>query len=82
MAPQSITGAEDVKVEYKIEKNPTSLKLRGASKITIKTNKPGLPLWVKVSYFPTWQAEGGKLYYAAPSVMIVVPEKEEVVLKI
>ncbi len=72
MAPQSITGAEDVKVEYKIDKD----------KIVIKTNKPGLPLWVKVSYFPTWQAEGGKLYYAAPSVMIVVPEKEEVVLKI
>jgi uncharacterized membrane protein len=37
---------------------------------------------VKVSYFPNWQVEGGEgPYRAAPSLMVVVPTEENVVLE-
>ncbi|UCG95490.1 MAG: hypothetical protein JSV92_00340, partial [archaeon] len=36
------------------------------------------PLWLKISYFPNWQAEGANLYLASPSFMMIYPEKEDV----
>jgi hypothetical protein len=37
---------------------------------------------VRVSYFPNWVAEGARgPYHAAPSLMVVVPEQEQVVLE-
>jgi hypothetical protein len=41
-----------------------------------KTDCIGKPVIVKVSYFPNWMAEGaGKMYLAAPSIMLTFPEK-------
>lgn len=38
----------------------------------------GQPVYVKVSYFPNWMADGaGKVYLAAPSLMLVFPEKQQ-----
>ena len=38
----------------------------------------GKPVYVKVSYFPNWMADGaGKIYLAAPSLMLAFPEKEQ-----
>jgi hypothetical protein len=42
-----------------------------------KTDCIGKPVMVKVSYFPNWMADGaGKMYLAAPSIMLAFPEKE------
>jgi len=47
--------------------------------ISFHTDAVGVPHLVKVSYFPNWQAEGAEgPYYAAPSLMIVVPTEEDV----
>jgi hypothetical protein len=44
-----------------------------------KTDCIGKPVFVKVSYFPNWMADGaGKMYFAAPSLMLAFPEKENV----
>lgn len=50
-------------------------------RISFNTTAIGVPHLVKVSYFPNWKATGASgPYRAAPSVMVVVPETESVVL--
>jgi hypothetical protein len=51
-------------------------------RISFTTSAVGVPHMVKVSYFPNWQVEGGEgPYRAAPSLMVVVPTEENVVLE-
>jgi uncharacterized membrane protein len=50
-------------------------------RISFDTTAIGMPHLVKVSYFPNWTASGATgPYRAAPSLMLVVPEQESVVL--
>ena len=50
-------------------------------RISFTTTAVGIPHFVKMSYFPNWTAEGADgPYRAAPSVMVVVPTSEHVVL--
>jgi hypothetical protein len=50
-------------------------------RISFDTTAVGVPHMVKVSYFPNWKATGADgPYRAAPSLMIVVPTDEHVVL--
>jgi hypothetical protein len=50
-------------------------------RISFDTTAVGVPHMVKVSYFPNWGATGAEgPYRAAPSLMIVVPTEEHVVL--
>jgi hypothetical protein len=47
--------------------------------IKIRTNCIGIPLLVKVSYFPNWKVEGAdKIYFASPAFMIIFPNSENV----
>ena len=51
-------------------------------RISFTTTAVGVPHLVKVSYFPNWTAEGADgPYRAAPSLMVVVPTSEDVVLE-
>jgi hypothetical protein len=51
-------------------------------RISFTTSAVGIPHLVKVSYFPNWRAQGAEgPYRAAPSLMVVVPTSEEVVLE-
>ena len=51
-------------------------------RISFTTTAVGVPHLVKVSYFPNWQAQGAEgPYRAAPSLMVVVPTEEDVVLE-
>jgi hypothetical protein len=51
-------------------------------RISFTTSAVGVPHLVKVSYFPNWSAEGAEgPYRAAPSLMVVVPTSEDVVLE-
>jgi hypothetical protein len=51
-------------------------------RISFRTTAVGEPHLVKVSYFPNWTATGALgPYEAAPSLMIVVPTEEEVVIE-
>jgi hypothetical protein len=51
-------------------------------RVSFRTTAIGVPHMVKVSYFPNWGAEGALgPYRAAPSLMIVIPTEEEVVLE-
>lgn len=50
--------------------------------IRFSTAAIGVPHMVKVSYFPNWVAEGAEgPFHAAPSLMVVVPTEEDVVLE-
>ena len=50
--------------------------------ISFDTAAVGIPHLVKVSYFPNWRAEGADgPYRAAPSLMVVVPTQESVVVR-
>jgi hypothetical protein len=56
--------------------------LRDDHRISFTTTAVGVPHLVKESYFPNWIAEGADgPYRAAPSLMIVVPTSEHVVLE-
>ena len=51
-------------------------------RISFTTTAVGVPHLVKVSYFPNWTVEGAEgPYRAAPSLMVVVPTSEQVVLE-
>jgi len=51
-------------------------------RISFKTSAVGVPHLVKVSYFPNWQADGADgPFRAAPSLMVVIPTQEDVVLE-
>jgi hypothetical protein len=51
-------------------------------RISFRTTAVGVPHLIKVSYFPNWIAEGADgPWHAAPSLMVVVPTSEEVVLE-
>ncbi|MEA3511840.1 MAG: hypothetical protein U9R51_10430, partial [Actinomycetota bacterium] len=50
-------------------------------RISFTTTAIGVPHVVKVSYFPNWKAAGADgPFRAAPSLMVVIPTSEEVVL--
>ena len=51
-------------------------------RISFTTTAIGVPHLVKTSYFPNWTADGADgPYRAAPSLMVVVPTSEQVVLE-
>lgn len=51
-------------------------------RISFHTTAIGVPHLVKVSYFPNWTAHGADgPFRAAPSLMVVVPTEEDVVLE-
>ncbi len=51
-------------------------------RISFTTTAVGVPHLIKVSYFPNWHAEGAVgPWRAAPSLMVVVPTSEHVVLE-
>ena len=51
-------------------------------RLSFTTTAIGVPHMVKISYFPNWQADGADgPYRAAPSLMVVVPTQENVVLE-
>jgi|GEM_PF-3996473 len=47
-------------------------------RVEAKTNCPGKPHLIKISYNPSWKVEGApRIWLAAPSFMMVVPEGSE-----
>jgi hypothetical protein len=53
----------------------------GGSKISFHVDKTGVPVLVKVSYFPDWHASGAEgPWRAEPNLMVVVPTSHNVVL--
>jgi hypothetical protein len=51
-------------------------------RISFRTTAVGVPHLVKVSAFPNWQADGAEgPYRAAPSLMVVIPTQEDVVIE-
>lgn len=51
-------------------------------RISFRTTAVGVPHLVKVSYFPNWRARGAEgPFRAAPSLMVIVPTQEEVLLE-
>jgi hypothetical protein len=51
-------------------------------RISFTTSAVGAPHLIKVSYFPNWVAEGAEgPWRATPSLMMVVPTSEDVVLE-
>jgi hypothetical protein len=67
-----IAGSRDVAAKALLDRNT----------ITIKTSKPGFPLWIKVAYHPDWHVTRGRgeLYPASPAFMLLVPKTSRVVL--
>ncbi|MFZ2447763.1 MAG: 6-pyruvoyl-tetrahydropterin synthase-related protein [Syntrophobacteraceae bacterium] len=68
-----IAGAENVTAKASLSEN----------RIAVTTSTPGHPLWLKVSYHPSWRIArgGGELYPASPTFMLLVPKGPEVVLE-
>jgi hypothetical protein len=53
----------------------------GTESISFDVDRIGVPVLVKTSYFPNWQATGaGEVYRASPNLMIVVPTSTHVTL--
>jgi hypothetical protein len=49
--------------------------------VSFTVDRVGVPVLVKVSYFPNWQVKGAsRVYRAAPNLMVVVPTEKNVTL--
>ena len=49
--------------------------------MSFKVSETGVPVLVKVSYFPNWKVEGATgPWRATPNLMVVLPTEEKVVL--
>lgn len=71
LAPPEVplAGVADVRVESRFE----------GESLTLRTNRPGHPLLVKVSYHPRWRAEGADgPYLVSPALMLVIPRQATV----
>ncbi|MBN2015029.1 MAG: hypothetical protein JW778_07605 [Candidatus Altiarchaeota archaeon] len=69
----ALNSSPSIEVGCSVEEKLTEEEIR------IKTDCIGRPLLVKVSYFPNWRVEGAeKVYMASPSIMLIIPEREEV----
>jgi uncharacterized membrane protein len=54
---------------------------KGTESISFTVDKIGVPVLVKVSYFPNWKASGAsEVYRAAPNMMVVIPTSKNVTL--
>jgi hypothetical protein len=54
----------------------------GTDTISFTVDRPGTPVLVKASYFPSWEASGAEgPYRVAPNLMVVVPTGTEVELR-
>lgn len=52
-----------------------------SSSVSFNVDRPGIPVLVKVSYFPNWEVEGADgPWRVAPNLMVVVPTGEQVTL--
>ena len=53
----------------------------GGDQISFHVDKTGVPVLVKISYFPDWHATGAEgPWRAEPNLMVVVPTSHNVVL--
>lgn len=53
----------------------------GNESVSFKVDRTGVPVLVKVSYFPNWKVTGAEgVHRAAPNMMVVVPTSNEVTL--
>ena len=51
----------------------------GDETVSFSVDKVGIPVLIKVSYFPNWKVSGAKeIYRAAPNMMVVVPTEKNV----
>jgi len=55
---------------------------QGDDSISFHVSRTGVPVYVKVSYFPNWEADGAHgPYRATPNFMVVVPTSHDVTLR-
>lgn len=51
-------------------------------RITFKVDRPGVPVLVRMSYFPNWKARGAEgPWRVTPNFMVVIPTDDEVTLR-
>jgi hypothetical protein len=49
--------------------------------VSFHVSRPGVPVYVKTSYFPNWEVDGARgPYRATPNFMVVVPTERDVTL--
>ena len=54
----------------------------GDDRITFKVDRPGVPVLVRMSYFPNWKARGAEgPWRVTPNFMVVIPTDDEVTLR-
>ena len=77
---ESIRERPDTEID--VPENPVSNIVLEDHRISFTTEAVGVPHVVKISYFPNWKATGADgPWRAAPSLMVVVPTDNEVVIE-
>ena len=80
--PRIQSLAERPDVELSVPANAVSDIEVTDHRISFTTEALGVPHMVKISYFPNWKADGADgPWRASPSLMVVVPTENEVVLE-
>ena len=56
--------------------------VQGQSEVSFNVDKVGVPILVRVSYFPNWKVDGAKgPFRVAPNMMVVIPTSNTVKLQ-
>ncbi|MBU3703479.1 MAG: hypothetical protein FGM42_03800 [Ilumatobacteraceae bacterium] len=73
-----VTPVQDITVVDLPEVKVSNFK-RGQESVSFTVDKVGVPVLVRVSYFPNWKVDGADgPYRAAPNMMVVVPTSNDV----
>ena len=80
--PRITSLSQRPNVELDVPADPVSDIVVEDHRISFRTTAVGLPHVVKVSYFPNWESTGADgPWRATPSLMVVVPTQEDVVIE-
>jgi uncharacterized membrane protein len=78
VTPEQAVNPPEVPIDTQGE--VSNAKLENES-LSFDTTAIGQPHWVKISYFPNWHVKGAEgPFLASPSMMMVIPTQEHVVL--
>jgi hypothetical protein len=53
----------------------------GEEEVRIHSTRPGWPIRLSMAFHPRWKVEGGTLFASTPGFFLIIPEREEVILR-
>ena len=76
-----VSNINDLRTSKRLANARISRVVDGAQRVSFHVGRVGVPVLVKISYYPRWHATGGRgPFRVSPNLMVVIPTAHEVTL--